>query len=82
MASVVGAVTLGLLAWNRASGPTDETVAAVGRVESAESPGRIQVQELSDAELLALFPGRGAGFATVNGQREFILLPAESDGEE
>jgi hypothetical protein len=39
---------------------------------------RIVLHEITDAELLAFFPGQTAGFATVNGQREFILLPAES----
>jgi hypothetical protein len=43
-----------------------------------EAMPRIVLREITDAELLALFPGQTAGFATVNGQREFILLPAES----
>lgn len=54
----------------------------IARVPESPSAGqgvpRIVLHEITDQELLAFFPGQAAGFATVNGQREFILLPAES----
>jgi hypothetical protein len=63
-------------------GPTNPDVGNVaGAPEApatAQVSGGIVLHEITDAELLAFFPGQTAGFATVNGQREFILLPAES----
>jgi hypothetical protein len=63
-------------------GPTKPDVGNVARAPetpaTAQVSGGIVLHEMTDAELLAFFPGQAVGFATVNGQREFILLPAES----
>lgn len=82
VASVAGVVALALLAWIRSGTTTEPVMAGAEPVERLEVLPSIRMREISDAELLAMFPGRAAGFATVNGHREFILLPAESDGEE
>ena len=82
VAGVAGVVVLGVLAWIRSGTTTEPVMAGAEPVERVEGSPPIRMQEISDAELLAMFPGRAAGFATVNGHREFILLPAESDGEE
>ena len=62
--------------------PTEPRPADIAHAPEPPSAGqampRIVLHEITDAELLAFFPGQTAGFATVNGQREFILLPAES----
>lgn len=62
--------------------PIEPQPANIARAPEPPSAGqampRIVLHEITDAELLAFFPGQTAGFATVNGQREFILLPAES----
>ena len=79
---MAGVSALGILAWIQ-SGRTAVPVMAGAQPEKVmEGSPPIRIQEISDAELLALFPGRAAGFATVNGRREFILLPQEGTEEQ
>jgi hypothetical protein len=82
LAGVACVVGLGVLAWIQSGTAKVPVMAGADPVERMESSPPIRMQEISDAELLAMFPGRAAGFATVNGHREFILLPPEGAAAE
>lgn len=79
---VAAFVALCVFVWSRPGTPTGAVVTGAGPVDGTGGQAGIRIQEITDAELLALFPGRAAGFATVNGQREFILLPPDGTGGE
>ena len=52
---------------------------SVRPTESATPREPMRIQEITEDELLAFFPNQPVGFATVNGQREFILLSESSE---
>jgi hypothetical protein len=47
--------------------------------ESATPREPMRIQEITEDELLAFFPNQAVGFATINGRREFIVLPESSE---
>jgi len=77
LAGMAVAIVASIVVWSWQATPFAPGPAAGQMVNSDEGLPRLRIREISDAELLALFPGRAAGFATVNGNREFILLPPE-----
>lgn len=79
LAGTVCLMAVALWLFRRPMEPGNGNIARAPESPSAgQGVPRIVLHEITDAELLAFFPGQTAGFATVNGQREFILLPAES----
>jgi len=80
--TLVGTVSLVAVALWLVRRPIEPQPANIARVleppAAVQGVPRIVLREITDEELLAYFPGQPAGFATVNGQREFILLPTES----
>ena len=82
LAGVACAITAGIVVWSWQGTPAAPGQAAGLVAKSDQGSPPMRRQEISDAELLAMLPGRAAGFATVNGHREFILLPPEGAEEE
>ena len=70
---------LAVLALNRLSVPRSPSAAAAAKL-AATQPSRagFHLQEISDDELLALFPGTPVGLAKVNGKQR-LIFPRQGD---
>jgi len=65
---------LAVLAINKLSAPHSQRSTASARLATTQPPQAVfHVQEITDDELLALFPGTPVGLAKVNGKQRLIF---------